>query len=90
MKLYRPSNGTEGDGFISRWCSTCAKYRGGQCAILCHTMIYDVNKPGYPKEWTYNQEYRPICTAWTDKSVYERRVRSVRQNPKQLSLFGGV
>lgn len=90
MKLYRPSNATEGDAFINRWCCTCVKYRGGHCRILLNTMAYDVDELGYPKEWRRNAEHRPICTAWTDQAVYVRPVHHVRKaNPEQLTLFEG-
>lgn len=36
-KLYRPSNGTDGDIFMSLWCNHCAHYEveeGEYCGVL--------------------------------------------------------
>lgn len=32
--------------------------------ILCKTMVYEVNDPKYPEEWTYDANGSPVCTAW--------------------------
>jgi hypothetical protein len=89
MKLYRPANATAGDDFMTKWCFNCRKYRAGQCAILMKTMDYAIDELGYPKEWRYNVEHRPICTAFEDKSVYVRPIRHTHPNPTQLALFEG-
>ena len=71
-KPYRPSNGTEGDMFMAEWCEHCehdSRWRddpeSAGCPILCDTMIYHTRDPEYPKEWIYDQEGRPSCTAFT-------------------------
>lgn len=64
-KSYRPSNGTEGDAFMMRWCNLCRKseddYLG--CEIAAKTMALDTDEPGYPSEWTY-RDGQPWCTAF--------------------------
>lgn len=76
-KPYRPSNGTEGDIFQSRFCDRCkrdAKYRRTQdgkdgCRILLYVGTFAVDDPRYPKEWVKNAHGDPYgatarCTAF--------------------------
>lgn len=66
-KPYRPSNGTEGDIFMSRWCSRCTKdSEASPCSIIGWTMAVDIGDPNYPKQWV-TDEKGPRCTAFTDK-----------------------
>lgn len=62
--LYRPSNGTEGDWFMSHWCDRCSRSHGS-CDILTATMAYDVTDPEYPREWR-EDERGPLCTAFAE------------------------
>ena len=75
--LYRPSNGSEADGFYARWCENCAndkvmsegkKYddcgRDEICQIIAATMAYNLDDQEYPQEWTYDKDGRPCCTAF--------------------------
>jgi hypothetical protein len=55
---YRPSNGTEGEMFMERWCFNCARdaaYRNNKpehgCQILARTFVFDISDAEYPKEW---------------------------------------
>lgn len=60
-KPYRPSNGTEGEGFEARWCQRCANddYEGGvYCEILGAAMANE-----QPAEWVYRNR-QPCCTAF--------------------------
>jgi hypothetical protein len=43
-KVYRPSNGTEGEMFMSRWCDRCTldESRGGKCDRVARAMAYPV------------------------------------------------
>lgn len=58
---YRPSNGTEGEMFMQRWCGRCAAF--DDCPIWIDTMTYDTDDPEYPAEWIY-QGKNPVCTAY--------------------------
>jgi hypothetical protein len=66
-ELYIPSNGTEGDGFLSYYCDQCLheKYshtmQDGdlECGILIEALIGE-----QPKEWQYDVNGEPACTAW--------------------------
>lgn len=70
-ELYRPSNGTEGEGFMSRWCGRCERDaafrrdpdRHDGCRIAADAMAYDVTDPEYPREWI-RTESGPRCTAF--------------------------
>ncbi|TAA18213.1 hypothetical protein EA658_13780 [Pseudoxanthomonas winnipegensis] len=70
---YRPSNGTEGEGFICEFCGNCARSDHAQpdadddsllgCEITGRTMLYDVEDPEYPAEWIWDG-LEPRCTAY--------------------------
>lgn len=80
---YRPSNGSEGEGFHETFCDHCARdaaYRDGGpdadpalgCQILANALCYSITDPEFPKEWiTDDQGSR--CTAFTtDPTMPER------------------
>jgi len=69
--LYRPSNGTEGEGFRSIWCEGCVKMpldcgASGQCRIMIATHVYKIDDPKYPKQWQY-VDGKPVCTAYVSR-----------------------
>lgn len=66
-KPYRPSNGTEGEGFISTYCYNCIHENPSNelkphCEILTATMCLGTDDEGYPKEWIYDTNNKPTCT----------------------------
>jgi hypothetical protein len=66
-KPYRPSNGTEGEGFIDQYCMNCLHCDPDpegkkQCDILCRSLCYNVSEPEYPTEWQWIAG-EPKCTA---------------------------
>lgn len=65
-KSYRPSNGTEGDIFMAKFCNHCKS--GQDCRILMLTMCYSEHDPEYPKEWIYEHDniFSGKCTAFED------------------------
>lgn len=85
ITLYRPSNGTEGEGFMSRHCYQCKHDDGGigerVCAIIGNTMLYNVDEPGYPTEWRYGADGRPTCTKF--------ELDSARTGADQVDSEGG-
>lgn len=67
---YRPSNGTEGDCFMSQWCAECIHHdfddlEAEPCEILGRVFAFDVDHEHYPDEWTYNDAGKPICTEFS-------------------------
>lgn len=60
---YRPSNGDEGDMFISTHCEHCI-VDGDNCEILHATFTHDIADPEYPTEWQYGKDGQPTCTAF--------------------------
>lgn len=86
---YYPSNGTEGDIFQAQWCENCQHDRAvwgnpddpdwdNGCPILAQSFIVP------QKEWIYDDDDRPCCTAfrhWKDP-VIEPPL------PGQMVLFG--
>lgn len=68
---YRPSNGTEGDAFISRWCSKCKHNASARendgfdgCDILVRTFALAITDPDYPVEWRQDGPSGPRCTTF--------------------------
>ena len=84
--LYRPSNGTEGMAFQETWCDRCRRDATGRCPILGATMLFDIDDPEYPREWTFADDGAPICTAFVDRSAPRRGFHC----RKTADLFGGV
>lgn len=84
---YRPSCGTEGMCFQEDWCGNCTKNRpnakDGGCKIIVATLIYDVEDADYPPEWRYDDDGRPICTAFKDKASVVRGPRITNRKPKE-------
>jgi hypothetical protein len=72
MKSYRPSNGTEGMIFEDNYCSQCIhekwmhtqKDGDKQCDIYNRVQLFDFTDKEYPKEWIYDQNEKPTCTAF--------------------------
>ena len=88
-KSYCPSNGTEGDAFMSKWCGEC-KHLGDvgwedavellcqdkePCPILGASFNHRPGQKGYPREWCYNDAGVPICTAFEYKYSPDRPYR---------------
>lgn len=61
-KSYRPANGTEGEIFMGQYCYQCRLY--DECEIWMDTMLYNKECPDYPKEWVFDKEGVPTCTAF--------------------------
>ncbi len=84
---YRPSNATEGDWFMGKFCLNCQKY--SRCKIPERTMFYVTEDPEYPKQWTY-QDTKPVCTAFSDKSQpkpYNKALKRSKALRIQLSFL---
>lgn len=70
MTPYRPSNGTEGEIFMTAWCGNCERDRdwqegnGDSCEIACNAVAYHIDDLEYPKEWRCDGPSGPRCTAW--------------------------
>lgn len=77
IKLYRPSNGTEGEIFMDNWCRHCARDTAMTegmamhecddnqvCQIIGNTMAFNIDHAEYPKEWNYDSNGQPQCTAF--------------------------
>lgn len=62
---YRPSNGSEGDWFMSQWCDRCIKDRPSRpCPIVSNAMGLDIDHADYPAEWVQTAD-GPRCTAFS-------------------------
>jgi hypothetical protein len=77
VKLYRPSNGTEGMIFYEDWCMHCARDKpmseGKElaecsedevCPIIGSALTWPLDDPNYPREWRYGKDGMPCCTAF--------------------------
>ena len=104
VRLYRPSNGTEGVIFMDAWCSKCAKdaemngtVRSGDakpeqlCPIIAATMAYDEDDPKYPREWQYDASDHPVCTAFVPLPVIADAPPDTREAwQKELDRVSGA
>lgn len=76
---YRPSNGAEGEIFMSAWCCECARDLAmsegmpleecddnQKCEILGRSFL-KLDDPDYPTEWQYGPDGQPRCTAFVEK-----------------------
>lgn len=71
-KPYRPSNGAEGEMFMSAFCAHCvhdAAHRANPhgadgCPIIPNSMAYDISDPNYPPEWRWSERGQPVCLAF--------------------------
>lgn len=77
-EAYRPSNGTEGAMFEEIWCLRCKKDQDWQehekdsCPILLRALKCWSDDPDYPKEWAYQEDGAPCCTAFEEIPEVER------------------
>lgn len=90
QEKYRPSNGTEGEGFIGKWCANCRAESFDldddlHCEILGNTMIYADDDPKYPCEWIIDKS-GPRCTAFDDIKTEPGKARC----PNTIDLFQGT
>lgn len=63
-KHYRPSNGEEGMLFMALWCEQCSQDENEDCPILAATFYCNANDKEYPREWTFDDDGQPCCTAF--------------------------
>jgi hypothetical protein len=63
-KPYRPPNGEDGMIFMETFCDRCSKDITNACTILFGSLSYDIDDPEYPKEWVYDADRNPTCTAF--------------------------
>lgn len=82
-KLYRPSNGTEGEWFMSQWCERCVKDRPSKpCSIIGRTMGLETTEKGYPREWVTDDD-GPRCTAFQD---HEKPKPTIIKDKRQIGM----
>lgn len=95
MELYRPSNSSEGDWFMSKFCDKCAKFpvstdAACQCQIFIKTLALHTSDKGYPKQWQYDDKGCPVCTSFKDRKQFNesRKNRIRNKDRKTMELFG--
>lgn len=84
MRKYQPSNGTEGDIFMSEFCFKCVKMpkspeAENQCEIFYRTQCYSVEDKEYPEQWRY-EHGKPVCSAFKDRDEYNAERRARKRN----------
>ena len=70
---YQPSNGTDGEIFMARFCNQCAHENmdtdlSEPCEILGRTFAFRIDHEEYPSEWTYDENGEPTCTRFLHDS----------------------
>jgi hypothetical protein len=99
MKLYEPSNGTEGEIFMEKFCYQCKNElfihtnneSHHKCDILNRALTYTRYEPDYPKEWVIENS-EPTCKAhikhqWLDENNEIKEYEEIIEDPNQLKLF---
>lgn len=93
IELYQPSNGTEGDIFMERFCFRCSRCpkspeANNQCLILGKTFAFNIGDAEYPRQWRYVDD-KPECTSFNDRELAntERRDKLKTKTSKSLNLF---
>jgi hypothetical protein len=95
LPLYRPSNGSEGDGFYAEWCGRCERDRAFReadgdaagCLILSMTLALETDHPDYPREWVEHPTEGPKCTAFVEEGGRVPTDREV-EAMGQATFFG--
>lgn len=70
FEIFTPSNGTEGEIFMSRWCARCARddfdpeTGEGGCPIIAYTMALREEDPDYPRDWRIGEDSQPMCVSF--------------------------
>lgn len=94
---YRPSNGTEGEGFVGHWCERCLldravriheDYANG-CSILARAYAFKITDPNYPAEWVQDIDNRNTarCTAFIEDDHDDDWEPPPEPDPTQLVLI---
>lgn len=83
---YMPSNGTEGEIFMGRWCEQCSKDRFDEGGDSCDIMLLALS--GEQPEWWCYQAGLPACKAFEEKRD-EPEQDVIPVSPGQLSLLPG-
>lgn len=71
IRPYRPSNGTDGECFMAKWCDRCKHdaTEDDPCMILGATMAFSIDDKEYPKEWITGSGKGPRCTAFEPRGA---------------------
>lgn len=100
-KPYRPSNGDEGEWFMSQWCVRCtrdAAHRrnpdaGKGCKIIVYMLAFNIGDTEYPRQIVrtagipYDQ-WNPRCTAFREVGTTGASRKPGKQRPvEKLPLF---
>jgi len=85
-KPYRPSNGEEGRSFMQRFCNHCAEDQT-VCEILTTAILFDIDQKDYPKEWKYDGDGRPTCTAFCARRTATEEEPDQERCKHTLDLF---
>ena len=62
VKFY-PYSIVEEEFFTNLWCDNCQKK--ADCSIIFYA--FQVSDPGHPKEWYYDSNGQPACSAFMEK-----------------------
>jgi hypothetical protein len=74
-KPYRPSHGIDDLQFRAKFCDRCKllerddeEFGSYPCPILDNALLFAIDDKDYPKQWVYDDEGRPTCTAFEVKT----------------------
>ena len=85
---YRPSSGSEGVWFESKFCAQCVRQpldpNDGGCLIQLNAMCFEIDEDEYPQEWILQND-APYCTAFDSR---KKKKWEKFSSPKQFKLWG--
>ena len=94
IRYYMPSNGSEGDFFIEKWCMNCAcdnqyqsdviivQHGSVQCSIIDDSMLGN-----HVDQWRYGDDDKPMCTGFKRHDWEQGAPQSTTPNPNQLEIW---
>ena len=88
IEYYFPSNGSEGEGFISKWCANCRKdpaSRKENSNTFCSILTRSMTECKQVKQWIY-KDGSPCCTSFVHYQE-KRNPKTKRINKNQLTIF---
>lgn len=90
IKLYRPSNGTEGHMFRAEFCQRCEHDHDfdNPCPIMMATMVFDTDDAEYPNEWRYVDD-KETCTKFEIRLTESERETKAQAEAGQMTMFEG-
>lgn len=88
IEHWFPSNGSEGEGFMSTWCTNCRKdpaMRNPESKTYCSILTRSMTECSQIKQWII-KDGKPCCTSFVHyQEAYKVKRSKIKKT--QLTLF---